>query len=105
MIGKTEAARLADFLGIAVKAFLREYAMRVAPGEWWLINKDNEESWCIFLEQDANGLYGCRVNAAKPDQCRSFPAKWRNEDSFRSCAGLKKLMLRLQGGAGPKSTD
>lgn len=99
---RDEAVRIAEFLDIPLKKFLKEYTIRVAPGEWWLLDKANPERWCIFLEQDADGLYGCAINSVKPDQCRKFPEKWRNEDSFKSCAGLRAVMatLRQRGGSG-----
>ena len=98
-IGPREADRLAAYLGMSRKDFLRRYTLATDEGRWWLLDQENEEKWCIFLRQDEEGRYGCRVNAAKPRQCRSFPAKWRNEDSFRSCAGLRRIMERLRGEA------
>lgn len=87
---------MARHLGMPRRKFLKQYAKQVAPEEWLLLNHDNAELWCIFLVRDATGLYGCQVNEAKPDQCGSFPAKWRNSDSLRTCAGLKTLVAKLR---------
>ena len=95
-IGRAEARRMARHLGMKLDQFFRAYTMEAKPGEWWLLNQDNEELWCIFLEVDDDGLYGCKVNPAKPDQCGSFPARWTNEDSLRSCAGLRILMRNMR---------
>ena len=99
-IGRAEADRLAEFLGLTRRQFLRRYALGDGVGHWRLIEQANPEMWCIFLEQDEEGNYACRVNSVKPDQCRSFPAKWRNEDSYRTCAGLKALLRKLRSGDG-----
>lgn len=95
-VGRGESDRIAEYLGMTRREFLKEYTIKSRRGTWWLTEKPNEERWCIFLEQDDDGLYGCRINGAKPDQCRSFPEKWRNGDSYRSCAGLKALMAKLR---------
>lgn len=95
-IGRVEADRMAKHLGLSRRVFLERYAQRVSPNTWWLIDRDNEERWCIFLTRDAEGRYGCMVNAAKPNQCAAFPAKWRNSDSFKTCPGLRALMARLE---------
>lgn len=100
-IGPEELKRMAAKLGITEKAFIKQYTMIYGEQEWWLIDKIVEEhgeqiKWCIFLEIMDDGLYGCRVNEAKPDQCASFPAKWRNNDSLRSCAGLRALRAELR---------
>lgn len=94
--GRREAGRMAKHLGMSRTAFIERYAVSVAPATWWLRDQDNEEQWCIFLRRDADGLYGCEVNEAKPDQCGSFPARWRNGDSYEDCAGLRALIERLE---------
>ena len=94
--GPDEADRMARHLGLTRAKFLRTYAIKVGREEWWLKEQKNEELWCVFLERDADGLYACRVNPSKPNQCRSFPEKWRNEDSFRTCPGLQNLMSALR---------
>ncbi len=41
---------------------------------------------CIYLTDD-----GCSIHSVKPQQCRDFPHKWREEDSFDYCEGIKKI--------------
>lgn len=101
---KPEAEAMARQLGISRREFLQTHAIRVEAGQWILKDKFVElppdptrrEQWCVLLERDAEGRYLCRVNEAKPNQCRSFPAKWRNEDSFKTCLGLKTLVRELR---------
>jgi hypothetical protein len=101
--GADEAQAMADALGVTRAAFLRRHAVKVEPGRWIL--KDRivkptpsapREIWCIFLQQGADGRYGCQINEAKPDQCREFPARWRNPDSLTDCAGLRLLLRQLR---------
>ncbi|MBI3736929.1 YkgJ family cysteine cluster protein [Candidatus Sumerlaeota bacterium] len=95
-VGLEEIDRMAAHLGLSRKEFVGKYAVKAGATKWWLIDQKNPERWCIFLTLGPDGLYGCAVNEAKPDQCSSFPAKWRNEDSFRTCAGLRFLMRTLR---------
>lgn len=92
---------MARQLAIPPAEFIREYAVLQAPGHWWLTDRfvntpHGREQWCVFLTVDKDGLYGCRVNEAKPDQCGVFPARWRNSDSTRTCAGLRVLCAQLR---------
>ena len=102
-LGPAEADRLAAALGLAREAFVRQYALRAGRDRWRLkdrwVSPGNpmlpDEQWCIFLERDPAGLYGCRVNGVKPDQCAGFPARWRNPDSIQTCPGLRRLAAEL----------
>lgn len=99
---------MADQLGLTRKQFIRKYAYKIDPDLWALRDKferpkvagggppPEPEQWCVFLEQDPDGLYKCSVNAGKPDQCGSFPHRWRNPDSLRTCGGLRNLMAALR---------
>ncbi|AXA34862.1 MAG: YkgJ family cysteine cluster protein [Candidatus Hydrogenedentota bacterium] len=85
-----EAQRIAEFLGIPVEQFLREYtrvpdlAEDVAAGVRWLIDKPGPLRECIFLDGNA-----CRIHPVKPQRCRDFPLKWRTPDAFTYCEGLR----------------
>lgn len=94
--GREEAERMAEHLRIDVGEFVARYAVAQRRGRYYLIDQQNEEKWCIFLQIDDKGRYGCKVNAAKPDQCRGFPYGWRNPDSFETCMGLRTLMTSLR---------
>ena len=99
-----KAGAMARLLGLTRRQFLKTYAIRVKTGQWMLKDRmvktgnPNQpgEKWCIFLEQDSSGLYQCRVNESKPDQCDSFPTQWRNTDSLKTCAGLRNLTAALR---------
>lgn len=101
-IGREEADRIAAHLGLTRKRFLRDYATKLDANTWVLHDRLERrphaatEQWCIFLERGEDGLYGCRIDPVKPDQCGAFPAKWRNADSLRTCVGLRALAARLR---------
>ena len=104
--GVDEAHRMADHLGLKLKDFLGKYALKIGPGRYMLKDRwaeDHEtglgrEQWCVHLFRGDDGRYGCCVNNVKPDQCESFPYKWRNADSFRTCAGLRLMGALLRAG-------
>ena len=113
-VGPAEVDRMAAALGLSREAFTKTYAVKIGRERWrlkdrWVEAPDADrgngrvrrtplpkEPWCIFLERGADGLYGCQVNAVKPDQCAAFPARWRNEDSLQTCAGLRRLTAELR---------
>ena len=82
--GEPEALALA--LGLDVQTFIDRHT-QLAPDRRSLILLDHPDGSCEML--DDAGL--CRVHAAKPAQCRDFPARWRNTDSFETCPGLREL--------------
>lgn len=51
-----------------------------------LVLKKNPDESCVFLSEK-----GCQIHEAKPEQCRSFPFKWRTPASWDYCEGLRKL--------------
>lgn len=65
-----EIAQLALLLGLSENDFIQQFTrLRADRRGLSLIEKPNSE--CIFLEGD-----NCRVQAAKPQQCRDFPNNW-----------------------------
>jgi Fe-S-cluster containining protein len=100
----SEAEAMAAKLNLTKRQFLKTSAIAVDPKQGILRDKmvrgagvnGADEKWCIFLERGNDGLYLCRVNEAKPEQCGSFPRAWRNSDSLQSCVGLRALMARLR---------
>jgi Fe-S-cluster containining protein len=97
-VGAGEAKALAEALGMDRDAFLARFARSDGPGHWILRDKIAKlrpvgptQTWCVFLERHADGHYGCQVNGAKPRQCATFPAAWRNPDSMSDCVGLRRL--------------
>ena len=103
--GPAEADAMAASLGLTRRQFLKAHGLRIKSGRWILRDRlvpgngpsaGPPEKWCVFLEQDKTGRYRCALNTVKPDQCRGFPALWRNSDSYASCAGLRVLMADLR---------
>ncbi len=81
-----ECAALAAALGMDERTFIDRHTL-LAPDRRSLVLRDHADGSCEML--DADGL--CRVQSAKPAQCRDFPLRWRNPDSFRVCPGLRAL--------------
>lgn len=109
-LGLPEVERITHALGISRKEFEKSWGLPFGRGQWVLRDRFVErawpsgrrEQWCIFLELGADGLFGCRLQAAKPDQCRSFPRAWRNADSLETCVGLRALAARLRRETNPE---
>jgi Fe-S-cluster containining protein len=101
--GPEEARGMADHLKLNLKSFLKEYTLKIGPRKWMLKGRfagehetgAGHEQWCVFLFREEDGRYGCRVNQFKPEQRMLFPDKWRNTDSFKTCAGLRLLKASL----------
>lgn len=81
--------RISDFLKMSEFDFLQTYT-RKADGRSILIDQPGPEMACIFLIREGEG--GCRIHPVKPKQCVDFPRKWREEESWQTCAGLRALL-------------
>lgn len=98
--GPKEADAMAGALGIKRSKFLAQYATTLDSRQWILRDRLvpapggvlGREKWCIFLERHPDGLYGCRLGDAKPEQCKAFPYDWTNPDSLETCAGLRLIL-------------
>lgn len=104
-LGRLEVERMALAMGQTRHRFLKTYTLRIERGAWILkdrwawprgIVQGPSEKWCIFLDQAADGSYLCHLEAAKPEQCRGFPAQWVNDDSLNTCVGLRILAAALR---------
>ena len=88
-----EIEALANHLRMTVPAFRAEHT-RESVGETVLRDVKGSGD-CEWLERHRDGTTGCRVNDAKPDQCRTYPF-WprvlRDAESWehqgRSCRGI-----------------
>ncbi len=87
-VGKDEAARIAEYLGMAYKAFRRTYLRRAWRG---LTFKEKPNYDCIML--DGGGR--CTVYPVRPLQCRIWPFWPTNlagpktwEAAGRRCPGI-----------------
>ena len=70
-VGEREVEALARQLGMGVQAFLERHT-RERWGNIVLVD-DPETGDCEWLERREGGTTACRVQEAKPDQCRSYP--------------------------------
>lgn len=105
-VSDEECQRIADFLHIPVEEFLENYTRQEAGYERWLIDGPGETQPCVFLTRDENGLAACRIEGdAKPEQCRTFPMKWRRRDAPSWCAALIEARRALQEIQRPKPED
>ena len=92
-----EVGALAAHLGIAVYEFTARYTRltRDRPG---LSLTEAEDGACIFLDREN----ACRVQAAKPHQCRAFPQEWRFTGFETICLAAR---MRRQQGAAPGAAN
>lgn len=72
IVTTTEVDAIASFVGMEVSAFIQNYT-RLSANRKHLSLIDKEDGSCYFLE----GVNTCRLQAAKPEQCRGFPNQWR----------------------------
>lgn len=82
-LSEEEIDAIAEFLGMGVSHFLNEYTV-LAPDRRCLSLTEREDGSCIFYDDAAKA---CRINDAKPKQCRDFPYRWRFPGWEKLCAG------------------
>ncbi len=73
---------LSNHLGVPEQEFI-DHHTRLAPNRIQLALLDKADGSCAFLEGSR-----CRVYAARPEQCRSFPFTWSVSSG---CPALDKL--------------
>lgn len=73
---------MANHLGLAETEFIEQFT-RVRPDRKGLALRDEPSGECIFLEGNK-----CRVQPAKPQQCRDFPNLWRFPESETKCHAI-----------------
>ncbi len=76
---------IAELLQLDVVAFTDRYT-RLTRGRAGLSLKEQKDGSCVFLSDDNR----CRIEAAKPRQCRQFPTAWRYKDMQNSCKGWNR---------------
>jgi hypothetical protein len=91
-----EVDAMARVLGVDPYEFTSRYA-RLTANRRDLVLTDREDGACIFLTEDRQ----CRVQAAKPRQCRDFPWTWNYAGSEEHCAGMQAALRGIDGDAGP----
>ncbi len=82
--------RAAAYLDLPPDRFLADYCQSHGEGVI-LVDQNDEAHSCIFLEENDEGLFGCRIHGAKPEQCASFPFHWRPRNAMKFCDGLRAL--------------
>lgn len=100
-VSRERAVAIAEHLGITLGDFRATYTRDDVPGGHLLRDRSADDDACIFLD-DANR---CRVHPVKPDQCRTFPFRWRNRNFTTTCAGFLALHQRLADDAPPTDDD
>jgi len=79
---------IARSLGLAPEEFIARYT-RLAADRRGLILTEAADGSCILLEDNA-----CRIQAAKPQQCRDFPSRWNFRGFEAHCAGARPHTVR-----------
>jgi len=82
-----EPTSLARFLDMPVAAFTEQFT-RLRDDRQGLTLTERPDGACIFLE---DAPVTCRVQLAKPRQCRDFPFTWRYDDLERVCPAARAL--------------
>lgn len=80
-VGAAEVDRLAEFMGLSVEEFTREFT-RLTGDRQGLSLAEQAGGACVFLDADNY----CLVEPVKPEQCRGFPHAWRFSGFERVCA-------------------
>jgi Fe-S-cluster containining protein len=75
-----EAEAVAALLGMDARSFADRFT-RLLPDRSGLSLQENDDGTCVFLEPQ-----GCRIQAAKPGQCRDFPLRWNEPGWETRCA-------------------
>lgn len=83
--GEPEA--IAGVLGLEVGEFTSRFT-RLREDRRGLSLVDHPDGSCIFL---AGTPPSCRIQAAKPSQCREFPFNWRYADWEKICAAAHAI--------------
>jgi Fe-S-cluster containining protein len=89
VIGDQEIADMARLLGVSEWEFVQNFT-RLRPRRDGLSLLDKENGECVFLDGG-----DCRVQAAKPIQCRGFPNLW-NFPGWRSVCDAVPRLVKAQ---------
>ena len=85
-IGEVEIAAMSRLFGMSEFEFVQEYT-RLRPQRDGLALKDKANGECIFVEDG-----GCRVQEAKPLQCKGFPNTWSFPGWRNVCEAVPRLV-------------
>ena len=87
-VGDAEITALARHLGLPDEAFIQQYT-RLRFLRVGLALADNPDGSCIFLDGR-----DCRVQPVKPQQCRDFPNRWKNQLFYERCQATPRYVPR-----------
>ncbi len=87
----SDIRRAAKLLDLSRTGFIRNYCIENESGDVVLKDQGDEEQSCIFLTEE-NGLAGCRIHEAKPEQCSAFPMRWRPRRAADYCEGMREVL-------------
>jgi Fe-S-cluster containining protein len=99
-----EADRIAKFLGVTVEEFRATYTRIVGDEEVWLVDGEGNDVPCVFLERPENGPATCRIQSVKPNQCNTFPMKWRSPGATNWCDALLEAKSARKRGKGKSAS-
>ncbi|MDA1043982.1 MAG: YkgJ family cysteine cluster protein [Verrucomicrobia bacterium] len=83
-----DVSALAAFLDLSERDFIESHT-RLTNDRKALSLKDTPDGSCCFLASDNT----CRVNEAKPLQCRNFPFTWRYLNAVDVCPGVRACRI------------
>jgi len=82
ILAEGEDRKIADLLDMELYAFTSAYTRLTADRSALSLN-ERPDGACVFLLPDN----ACRIQAAKPRQCRAFPYLWRSARLANICVG------------------
>ena len=88
-LAEDEIAPIAALLGVAEEEFIQHHT-RLTADRSGLSLLENADGSCVFLEETASGS-ACRIQTAKPRQCRNFPRVWNFPGWENECAGGRAM--------------
>ena len=92
---------MAAALGLSEPAFHRRFARQI-NGKWSLQERQTSFGMdCVFLTRDRDGKAGCRLYAARPRQCGTWPFWPENLESPEMWEAVKKHTPCPGMGSGP----
>lgn len=83
-ITDADAVAIAEALGMTPEDFVNRWT-ELSPSRTGLVLKSPPEAPCPFLTAEAL----CRIHAARPQQCRDYPARWRSAEIEAVCQAMR----------------
>lgn len=80
----SEIGTIAAAVGLTTEAFIARYT-RLARDRRGLVLTDRADGACVFLDE----TNACRIQRAKPRQCRDYPSRWRSDSLDAACEGRR----------------